>query len=65
MSETSLMVMSFFFVNDWGFITSGSSVKEIVRALEIVAKEIIEWRKQNAVTYNMTKIEAMFFFKLH
>ena len=39
------MVMSPFFVDDLDFIASGSLVKEIIRAFEIVAKEVIEWER--------------------
>lgn len=48
-SETSLLVTSFSFVDDLSFIVSGSSVKEMIKALEKVAKEIIEWGRLNAV----------------
>ena len=48
-SETSPLVTSLSFINDLGFIASGSSVKEMIKALEKVAKEVIEWGK-NAVT---------------
>lgn len=44
-SETSPLVTSLSFAEDLGFIASGSSVKEIVKALEKVAKEVIEWGK--------------------
>ena len=42
-SETSPLITSLSFVDDLSFTISGSSVKEIVRALEKVAKEVIEW----------------------
>ena len=51
------------FVDDLGFIASGNSVKEIVKALEKVAKEVIEWGRLNAVTYDMSKTEAVLFSK--
>ncbi len=41
-SETSPLVTSLSSIDDLGFMASGSSVKEIVRALEKVAKEVIE-----------------------
>ena len=46
-----------------GSIASGSSVKEIVRALEKVAKEVIKWGRQNSVTYDTSKTEAVLFSK--
>ncbi len=62
-SETSPSVTSLSFVDDLGSIASGSSVKEIVRALEKVAKEVIKWGRQNAVTYDTSKTEAVLFSK--
>ncbi len=41
-SETSPLVTSLSCAND-GLIASGSSVKEIITALEKVAKQVIEW----------------------
>ena len=64
-SETSPLVTSLSFVDDLGFIASGNSVKEIVKALEKVAKEVIEWGRLNAVTYGMSKTEAVLFSKSH
>ena len=62
-SETSPSVMSFSFVDDLGSIASDSSVKEIVRAFEKVSKEVIKWGRQNAVTYDTSKTEAVLFSK--
>ena len=59
------MVTALSFVDDLGFIASGSSVKEIVKALEKVAKEVIEWGMLNAVTYDTSKTEAILFSKSH
>ncbi len=64
-SKTSPLVTSLFFIDDLGFIASGSSVQEIVRILEKLAKEVIGWGRQNAVTYDTSKTEAVFFSKLH
>ncbi len=64
-SETTHLVMSLSFVDDLGFIASDSLVNKIVRSLEKVAKEMIEWRKQNAVTYDTSKTEAVLFSKSH
>ena len=64
-SETSHLVTSLSFIDDLGFVASGSSVKEIVRALKKVVKEVIEWRRQIAVTYNTSKTEVVLFSKLH
>lgn len=49
-SETSPLVTSLSFVDDLGFIASGSSVKEVVKLLENVAKAVLEWGGLNAVT---------------
>ena len=48
--ETSPSVTSLSFVDDLGFIASGSSVNEIVKTLENVAKAVLEWGRLNAVT---------------
>ena len=63
MSEINPCVTSLFFIDDSGFIALGSSVKEVVKTLENVARVVLEWRRQNAVTYNVSKIEAMLFSK--
>lgn len=57
-SKTSLL-----FIDNLGFLASGSSVKEIVRSLKKVNKEVIEWEKQNAETYNTSKTKAVLFSK--
>ena len=59
------MVTSPSFIDDLGFITSGNSVKKIVRALEKVAKKVIEWGRVNVVTYNTSKTETVLFSKSH
>ena len=64
-AETSPLVTSLSFVDDLGFIASGSSVKEIVKALEKVSKEVIEWGRLNVVTYDTSKTEAVLFSKSH
>ena len=53
------------FVNDLGFIASGISIKKTIGCFEKVAKKMIEQRKQNAVTYNTSKTEAILFSKSH
>lgn len=57
------MVTSLPFIDDLGFIASGSLVKEIVKALEKIAKEVIEWGRLNAITYNTSKTEAVLFHR--
>ena len=64
-SKTSPLVMFLSFVDDLGFLASENSVTEIVRSLEKVAKELIEWGKQNAATYDISKTEAVLFSKSH
>lgn len=41
-SKKSPLVTSLSFVNDLGFIASGSSVKEVVKTLESVAKAVLD-----------------------
>ncbi len=64
-SETSPLVTSLSFVDDLGFIASGSSVKEVIKLLENVAKVVLEWGRLNAVTYDLSKTEAVLFSKSH
>ena len=64
-SETSPLVTSLSFFDDLGFIASSSSVKEVVKTLENVAKAVLEWGRQNAVTYDVSKTEAVLFSKSH
>ncbi len=63
-SEKSPLVTSLSFIDDLGFITSGSSVKVLVKTLENVAKAVLEWGRLNAVTYDVSKTEAVLFFKI-
>ena len=51
------------FVDDLGFIASGSSVQEIAKSLEKVAKTVLQWGERNAVTYDTAKTEAVLFSK--
>lgn len=64
-SETSPSVTSLSFVDDLGFIASNSSVKGIVKVLKKVDKKVIKQGRQNAVTYDTSKIEAVLFSKSH
>lgn len=59
------MVTSLSFVDDLGFIASDSSVKELVKTLENVAKEVIKLGRLNIVTYDTSKTEAVLFSKSH
>ena len=59
------MVTSLSFVDDLGFIASGSSVKEVVKALGNVAQAVLELGGLNAVTYDVSKTEAVLFSKSH
>ncbi len=61
--ETSLLVTSLSFIDDLSFIASDNSVKEIIRVQRKFIKEVIKWGRQNAVTYNTSKIEAVHFSK--
>ena len=58
-------VMSLSFVDDLGFVASRYLVKRLAKALGRVAKMVLEWRKYNVVTYDITKIEAVLFSKSH
>ena len=54
--------MSLSFIHDLNFIALSSSVKEVVKTLEKVAQEVIKRYKQNVITYNTSKAEAILFF---
>ena len=64
-SEKTPLVTSLSFVDDLGFIVSGSLVKEVVKTLENIAKAVLDWGRLNAVTYDISKTEAGFFLKSH
>lgn len=50
-TEAYPLVTSLSFVDDLGFIVSGTSVKDIAQSLEKVAKTALEWGMANAMTY--------------
>ncbi len=54
-------IMSLSFVDDLGFIASGTSVQEITKTLEKVGNLIVEWERKNAVTYDTAKTELVLF----
>ena len=64
-SEKTPLVTSLSFVDDLGFIVSGSLVKEVVKTLENIAKAVLDWGRLNAVTYDISKTEAVLFSKSH
>ncbi len=49
------------FVDDLGFLTAGNSVIEIKKTLEKAGKITLEWETRNAVTYDISKTEAILF----
>lgn len=56
-----LEIMSLSFVDDLGFIASGTSLQEIAKTLEKVGNLIVEWGRKNAITYDMAKTELILF----
>lgn len=54
-------IVSLSFVDDLGFIASGSSVEEIAKDLEKVGNLIVKWGSKNAVMYNTAKTELVLF----
>ena len=64
-SKTSPLVTSLSFVDDLGFIAYDSSVKEVIKILESVAQAVLDWGRINAVTYDVSKTEAVLFSKSH
>lgn len=59
--DISPVATSLSFVDDLCFIFLKSFVKKLVKILENIAKKIIKQEKQNAVTYNISKTEAILF----
>ena len=53
--------MSFLFIDDLGFIASGTSIKEISKVLEKVGILIVEWGGRNAVTYDTAITKLVLF----
>lgn len=58
-------ISALFFIDNLGFIASGYSVKEFAKTLGQVATVVLDWRKFNAVTYDIAKTEAVFFSKFY
>lgn len=52
-------------MDDFGFIASGISVKEIAKTLKKVGKIVLEWGEKNAVTYDTAKTELVLFSRAH
>lgn len=50
-------------MDDLGFLTAGHSVWEITKTLEEAGKIALHWGKTNAVTYDISKTEAILFSK--
>ena len=63
-AKASPSVTSLSFIDDLGFIASGSSVKKVAKAFEKNAKIVLEWETFNAVTYDTSRKEADLFFKV-
>ena len=51
------------FMDDLGFLVAGKSMLEIIKSLEKAGKITLDWGTHNAVTYDITKTEAILFFK--
>lgn len=51
------------FVDDLGFITADWSINKIAKTLEKAGDIVVEWGVSNAVTYDMSKTEAVLFSK--
>ena len=64
-TKNNPLVTSLSFIDDLGFIASGSSVKEVAKTLEKVAKTVLEWGNSNSVSYDTSKTEAVLFSKSH
>lgn len=63
--DITLSITSLSFIDDLGFIVLGSSIKEIKKVLEEVAKTVLQWGTLNTMMYDITEIEAVLFSKSH
>ncbi len=64
-TENNPTVTSLSFVDDLGFIASGTSVQEVCKTLEIIVSSVFWWGLTNAVIYDISKTEAVLFSKSH
>ena len=55
--------LSLSFMDDLGFLVDGKSIHEIAANLEKIGEVVLRWGVSNAVTYDIAKIEAIFFSK--
>lgn len=60
----SFLVASLSFVDNLGFEALDSSIKVLVKTIENITKAVLEWRRLNAVTYNISKTEAVLFLEI-
>lgn len=51
------------FVHDLGFITTDQSISKIAKTIGKTRHIALEWGANNAVTYDMSKTEAVLFLK--
>ncbi len=56
-------VTCFSFIDDLGFLTADRLVSKIAKTLEKVGRIALEWGANNAVTYDISKTEAVLFSK--
>ena len=56
-------VISLSFMDNLEFLIAGESMLEIKKLLEKVGKITLDWGTRNAVTYNITKTEAILISK--
>lgn len=51
------------FMDNLGFLVAGTSILEIKKLLEKARKITLDWGTRNAVTYDISKTEAILFSK--
>ena len=62
--ESRLLQITYLsFMNDLRFLSAGNSIIEIKKILKKAGKITFDWKMRNAVTYDISKIEAMLFSK--
>lgn len=64
-SEACPLVTSLSFVGDLGFIASRSSAKKIARTIQKIARTVLQRGRENALTCDTAKTEAVLFSKSH
>lgn len=64
-TESYLAIISLLLIDDLSFIAFEYLIKELAKILGKILIVILDWKKSNIVIYDVAKIKAVLFFKLH